>query len=252
MRKILDLANNTFRETIRDRVLNVALVFAVAMIGASVLLGTLSIGQDIKIIRDLGLAAIEVFGAAIAIFIGTSMLHRELDKRTILVVLAKPVTRHEFLFGKFLGLSGTLTCLLAAMGAAFAGLLLVSRGWDPALLWQLALVWLQLLLLIALALLFSTFASPVMAMIFTFSLYLAGHNLDSFKTLGEKAQPLARALTQALYYGLPNLSHLDIKNQVIYGAPFSLPQWLAACAYGGVYAALALAVAMAIFSRREL
>ncbi len=252
MNKIVDLANNTFRETIRDRVLNAALVFAVAMIGASALLGTLSIGQDVKIMRDLGLAAIEVFGAAIAVFVGTSLLHRELDKRTIFVVLAKPVSRQEFLLGKFLGLSATLSCLLAAMTAAFGLLLWVSNGWDAGLLWQIGLVWLQLLLLVALSLMFSTFSSPVLAMIFTFSLYLAGHNLESFKTLGERAQPLLKALTQALYYGLPNLGHLDVKNQVVYGAPFSLAQWAVACAYGGVYIALALSVAMAVFSRREL
>ncbi|MBM3268371.1 MAG: ABC transporter permease subunit [Candidatus Sericytochromatia bacterium] len=252
MQKIVDLANNTFRETIRDRVLNAALVFAVAMIGASVLLGTLSIGQDIKIMRDLGLAAIEVFGAAIAIFVGTSMLFREIDKRTVIVVLAKPVTRHEFLLGKFLGLSATLTCLLVAMAAAYAALLLYSGGWDNALLWQVALVWMQLLVLVGLSLMFSAFTSPVLAMLFTFGLYLAGHNLDSFKVLGEKASPLVKALTEALYYGLPNFSHLDIKNQVVYGAPFSLPQFGVAVTYGAVYAALALAVAMVVFSRREL
>ncbi|MBU6429094.1 MAG: ABC transporter permease subunit, partial [Cyanobacteria bacterium REEB65] len=109
MSKILNLAANTFREAIRDRVLNAALVFAVALIGAGVLLGTLSIGQDQKIVKDLGLAAMEIFGVAIAVFMGTSLLHREADKRTIFIVLAKPVRRVEFMLGKFLGLGATLT-----------------------------------------------------------------------------------------------------------------------------------------------
>lgn len=252
MNKILDLSQNTFRETIRDRVLGVALVFAVALIGASVLLGQLSIGQDQKIVRDLGLAAIEVFAVAIALFIGTSLLHRELDKRTIFVVLAKPVTRQEFLFGKFLGLTGTMTALLGAMAIAYALLLLAMKAFDAALLWQVALVWVQILLIVAIALMFSTFASPVMAMVFTLGIYLIGHNLEGLKLLSQQASPAMKALAEGLYYLLPNLSHLDIKNQVVYGAPFSLGQWFTALAYGLAYAAVALSLAMAVFSRREL
>lgn len=252
MNKIIDLAQNTFRETIRDRVLNVALVFAVALIGASVLLGQLSIGQDQKIVRDLGLGAIEVFAVAIAIFIGTSLLHRELDKRTIFVVLAKPVSRHEFLFGKFLGLSGTMTALLGAMTVAYLVLLLVMKAFSAALLWQVALVWIQVLLIVGLAVMFSTFASPVMAMVFTFGMYLIGHNLEGLKLLSEKASPVMKAVADGLYYVLPNLGHLDIKNQVVYGAPFSAGQWVAAMLYGGVYMAVALSLAMAVFSRREM
>lgn len=251
MGKILDLAGNTFRETIRDRVLNVALVFALVMIAAGVALGTLSIGQDLKIVKDLGLAAIEFFGVAIAVFVGTSMLYREIDKRTIFIVLAKPVRRHEFMLGKFLGLSMTLTCLLAAMTAAFCALLVVLHAFDPALLWQVALVWLQVLLLVALALLFSTFASPVMAMIDCFALYVAGHNLAGLEVLARQASPALKAAITALYYVLPNLGHLDIKNQVVYGAPFSLAQWAVAAAYGLAYAGFALAVAVALFSRKE-
>lgn len=252
MNKIVDLAQNTFRETIRDRVLNVALVFAVALIGASVLLGQLSIGQDQKIVRDLGLAAIEVFAAAIAIFIGTSLLHRELDKRTIFVVLAKPVTRWQFLIGKFVGLAATMTTLLGAMTLAYVVLLLVMKAFSLALLWQVALVWVQVLLIVALAVMFSTFASPVMAMVFTFGLYLIGHNLEGLKLLSEKASPAMKALADGLYFVLPNLGHLDIKNQVVYGAAFSPGQWITAFLYGSLYMAVALCVAMAVFSRREM
>jgi ABC-type transport system involved in multi-copper enzyme maturation permease subunit len=251
MQKIYDLARNTFRETIRDRVLNAALLFAVAMIGASVLLGQLSIGQDIKVVRDLGLGAIEFFGVVIAIFVGTSMLFREIDKRTIFVVISKPVTRYEFLFGKFLGLSATLTVLLAAMAIAYSLLLLFFGGWEVGLLWQVALTWLQLLVLVAASLLFSTFASPVLAMLFTFSLYVIGHNLEGLKLVAERAQPAIKAIATALYYALPNLSHLDFKNQIVYGDPFSVGHWALAFAYGGLYTALALACAMAVFSRRE-
>jgi len=117
VRTTLAIARNTFLETIRDRILNAIVLFAVVLIGASILLGQLSAGQDIKIIKDLGLAAINFFGVVIAIFVGTSLVHKELDKRTVFVVLTKPVPRPAFLLGKLLGLSTTLTVLTAAMGA---------------------------------------------------------------------------------------------------------------------------------------
>ncbi len=251
MSKILQLAGNTFRETIRDRVLNVALLFALAMIAAGILLGTLSIGEDQKIVKDLGLAAIEFFSVAIAIFIGTSLLFKEMDKRTIFIVLAKPVRRYEFMLGKFLGLAATLTCLLAAMTAAFGLMLVALHAFAFALFWQIALEWLQILLMIALALMFSTFASPVMAMAYSFALYLIGHNLEGLRVLARQAAPTARRLILLLYDVLPNLGHLDIKNQVVYGMPFSLSQWCVAASYGLVYTAFALVVGVLIFARRE-
>ncbi|MBI6546491.1 MAG: ABC transporter permease subunit [Cyanobacteria bacterium NC_groundwater_1444_Ag_S-0.65um_54_12] len=251
MRKIWDLAENTFRETIRDRVLNVSLLFALAMLGASVLLGTLSIGQDQKIVRDLGLAAIEFFGVAIAIFIGTSLLYRELDQRTVFIVLAKPVARHSFLLGKFCGLVATLTVLLALMTLAYVVLLLALRAFELPLLWAVALLWVELLLLVGLSLMFSTFASPVLALVYTFSLYLTGNNLDGLKALARNARPLVKVLAEGAYYLLPNLGHLNIKNQVVYGAPFSLGQWGLALAYGGCYTAFVLLLAVGIFARRE-
>ena len=254
MVRIFELAGNTFRETIRDRVLNSSLLFAIALIAASVLLGQLSIGQDQKIVRDLGLGAIEVFSVIIAIFIGTSLLHRELDKRTIFIVLSKPVSRAEFLIGKFTGLMGTLTVLLLAMALAFSLLLVALKAFDPLLLWQVGLIWVQLGLLVATALLFSTFTSPVLAMMYCFSLYVVGHNLGALRLVfqTEAANPLLRALAKGLYFGLPNLAHLDVKNQVVYGVPFSAGEWLQALAYGGAYAAAALAIGVAVFSRREM
>ncbi|MFP5502700.1 MAG: ABC transporter permease, partial [Candidatus Sericytochromatia bacterium] len=123
MIQILAIAKNTFRETIRDRILNTILVFAVLLIGASILLGQLSAGQDVKIIKDLGLASLGFFGTIIAVFVGTSLVHKELDKRTVFVVLTKPVSRSAFLVGKLLGLVATLTVLVVAMGASYLGLL---------------------------------------------------------------------------------------------------------------------------------
>lgn len=252
MSKVLGLALNTFRETIRDRILYAILVFALLMIASTLFLGSLTIGQDLKILLDVGLAAIEVFGVAIAIFVGTSLLHKELDKRTVFVVLTKPVSRWKFLIGKFLGLSATLGILLVLMGGAFLALVLWKTGSLPtSLVAAIGMIGLQLGVLVAVSLFFSTFTSPVLSMILTFCLYLIGHNSENLHVLAQKAGPAPRMLADALYYALPNLSTFDVKNAVVYGATVAPGQWLWAIAYGGLYTAALLAAAGGIFERRE-
>ena len=252
MRTILAIAGNTFLETIRDRILNAIVLFAVVLIGASILLGQLSAGQDTKIIKDLGLAAISFFGVIIAIFVGTSLVHKELDKRTVFIVLTKPVPRPAFLFGKLVGLSATLTVLTAAMGAAYLGLLgMLHVPIHGGMLQAIGLAWMELMLLTVVTMLFSTFSTPVLCMLYAFALYLIGHNLGTLAQLGKKAGPTLRLFVEFLCQVLPNLSLYDIKNQVVYGfsAPASLIWWTAGytLAYGGAL----FCVASAIFSRRE-
>lgn len=252
MSPMLGLALNTFRETIRDRILYAILVFALLMLASTLFLGSLTIGQDVKIMLDVGMAALELFGVAIAIFVGTSLLHKELDKRTLFTVLTKPVSRWQFIVGKFLGLTGTLFILLSLMGSAFLALVLwKAGGLPPGLVAAIGMLGLQLMLLVALSLFFSTFTSPVLSMILTFCLYVIGHNTENLHLLSQKAGPVARMTSDALYYALPNLSTFDFKNAVVYGGLVTPGQWLWAIAYGGLYAAALLAVAGGIFERRE-
>ena len=252
MIQILAIAKNTFRETIRDRILNTILVFAVLLIGASILLGQLSAGQDVKIIKDLGLASLGFFGTIIAVFVGTSLVHKELDKRTVFVVLTKPVSRSAFLVGKLLGLVATLTVLVLAMGASYLGLLYFLQVPVHVGLFQaIGFAWLELVVLTSLTMVFSTFSSPVLCMLYAFALYFIGHNANTLKAIGEKAAGGVRELVLGLYYMLPNLTHFDIKNQVVYGFSASTPQVLWTVAYAGMYSILLFSVAVLIFSRRE-
>lgn len=252
MNRILVIANNTFRETVRDKVLNVILVFALVIIASSILLGQLSIGQDVKIVKDLGLAAISLFGVFIAIFVGTSLVHKEIDKRTVFVVLTKPVGRADFLLGKFFGLVGTLTVLWAAMALSYLALILFlthSISWQMGV--ALAFIWLELVLLTALSLFFSTFASPVMSMIYVFSLYFVGHNSATWKYLAQKASPLVKAGTDLCYYLLPNLRNFDFKEPAVYALSIAPSRVLEALAYGVCYTIFLLAAATLVFRKRE-
>ena len=249
---VVAIARNTFLETIRDRILNAILIFAVVLIGSSILLGQLSAGQDVTIIKDLGLAALGFFGVIIAVFVGTSLVHKELDKRTVFVVLTKPVPRAAFLVGKYAGLMTTLTVLTAAMGIAYLGLLALLRVEIHLGMFQaIGYAWLELVLLTSLTLCFSTFTTPVLCMLYAFALYFIGHDLGPFKEMAMKAAPGMRELLLALYYVLPNLTLFDIKNQVVYG--FSSPpgQVAAVTAYAFAYSAAVFCVAALIFRRRE-
>jgi Cu-processing system permease protein len=252
MIQILAIARNTFRETIRDRILNSILVFAVVLIGSSLLLGQLSAGQDVKIIKDLGLASIAFFGVIIAVFVGTSLVHKELDKRTVFVVLTKPLPREAFLIGKLLGLLMTLTLLIAAMGASYLGLLtLLKVPLDTGLFQAIYLSWLELIVLTTLTLVFSTFTTPVLCMLYAFALYFIGHNANTFYTLASRASAGLRPILMGLYYLLPNLATFDLKNQAVYGVAASSERIVWATVYAGCYSLVLFSIAAIIFRRRE-
>jgi Cu-processing system permease protein len=266
MRVVPAIAVSVFRESVRDKVLYNLVLFAVGLIAVSYLLSQLTAGQDIKIIKDLGLAAMSLFGLFIAIFIGIGLVSKEVEKKSIYALLAKPVKRHELILGKYAGLVLTILVNLAIMTAAYyavlGGMAWVDGSWfrphweapalDPALLKAIAMIFLQLAIITAVALLFSTFSSPMLAAAFTFGLYIVGHfnaDLKNFEAIVD-SRPLAY-FARALYYVLPNLAPLDIKNQVVHAVPVPAGYLLMNAAYAAIYITLLVGGAMAIFMRRD-
>ncbi len=266
MRVIRTIALSVFRESVRDKVLYNLVFFAVLLIAVSYLLSQLTAGQDMKIIKDLGLAAMSLFGLFIAVFIGIGLVSKEVEKRSIYSLLAKPIRRQDFIIGKYLGLVLTLVVNLAVMVVAFYAVLAtvawVDGAWyrphweapavDPALLKAVAMIFLQLAIVTAVALLFSTFSSPMLAAALTFGLYIIGHfnaDLRNFEAIVD-SKPVVYA-ARALYYLLPNLAPLDIKSQVVHAVPVSAGYLLLNTAYAAVYISALLAAATLIFMRRD-
>jgi ABC-type transport system involved in multi-copper enzyme maturation permease subunit len=246
------VASNTFRETVRERVLYNLVFFAILMTLSGLLLGQLSIRQDEKIIKDIGLAAMDGFGTLIAIFVGVGLVSKEIDRRSLFPLLAKPVTRDEFLLGKFVGLAFTLTVNVAVMAAGlYCTLLATGRHLDLALLKAAYTILLGLALTVAIALLFSVFTSAALATVCTVSLVVAGRFSDVLQHLREAAPGAPAWLVQILYYALPNFHLLDIKDHVVYGDPVGLHALAALTAYAAVYLAVVLGIALAGFRRRE-
>jgi ABC-type transport system involved in multi-copper enzyme maturation permease subunit len=264
---ILVVALHVFRDSVRDKVLYSIVAFAVLLMAVSYLIGQLTAGQDLKIIKDLGLAAMSLFGLFIAIFIGIGLIAKEIERRSIYALLAKPVRRHEFIVGKYLGLVGTLFVNLAVMAAAYF-VILAYMGWklppsalaaapapatDPRLLLAVAMTGCELALVTAVALFWSTFSSSaLMSAGATVGLYIAGQfgaDLKNFEQVVES--PAAAALGRGLYYALPNFAAFDVKTQVVHGLPIE-PAYLAMnAAYALAYITLLLTGAVMIFSRRD-
>jgi ABC-type transport system involved in multi-copper enzyme maturation permease subunit len=261
------VALSVFRESIRDKVFYNLLLFAVLLIGASFLLGQLTAGQDLKIIKDLGLAATAFFGLFIAVFVGIGLVWKEVERRSVYNLLSKPVRRHQLVLGKYAGLLLTLLvnvavmavvlyALLAAMSWLFPGVVTRAAGVpaaDPRLLLAFLLIFAELALVTAVALFFSTFAGPMVSAALTFGLYVIGHfnaDLKNFEAI--VPSKAVGWLARALYYLLPNLAPFDIKAQVVHGQPVAAGYVAITLGYAVVYAAALLAAACAIFRRRDL
>ena len=254
--RILHIASNTFREAVRDRVLYNLIAFAVLISGAAILVGQISIGIERLVVVNLGLTAVSLFGVVIAIFIGIGLVSKEIDKRTLYTVLSRPVQRWEFIVGKFFGLAGTLVVntFFMAIGV-FAALLYVSRHFQAADGWILVALYfivLEFLIITALALLFSSFSSPLLSAVFAFSLFVIGSFAEDLRGFAAMAPGVTRWLATATAYLVPNFSSLNIITSVAHEQPVAAQLVLANTLYALLYAGMAVCGAVLIFERRNL
>jgi ABC-type transport system involved in multi-copper enzyme maturation permease subunit len=254
--RIQHIASNTFREAVRDRVLYNLIAFAVLMCGASILVGQISIGIERLVVINLGLTAISLFGMVIAIFIGIGLVSKEIEKRTLYTVLSRPVQRWQFIVGKFFGLAGTLVVntFFMAIGV-FLALLYVSHRFQLADGWVLVALYfivLQFLIITALALLFSTFSSPLLSAVFAFSLFVIGSFAEDLRGFAAMAQGATRWLATGAAYLVPNFSSLNVISSVAHGQRVAGTLIFTESAYAIVYTAMALCGAVLIFERRNL
>ncbi len=259
---IYSIARNTFREHIRDKILYNLILFAVVMILSSFILGQLTLGHEDKVILDLGLTSISIFGTLIAIFIGTSLVYKELEKRTVYALLAKPIRRQEFILGKYLGLLLTLLVNVSIMAAGMMLTLMFHSGMEVPrflrLIPAIYLIFISLALITSIALLFSTFSTPALSALFTFFLWIIGHfNRDLLEFANLSKTRLVRWICGLLYYALPNLSNFEAagNRNIIQSAAYYRPLDSAAVAwvslYGLLYSGVLVALAMFVFSRRD-
>jgi ABC-type transport system involved in multi-copper enzyme maturation permease subunit len=257
MTNVWTVAANTFREAVRDRVLYNLVFFALLMMGAAILVGQISIGIEQSVIVSLGLTAISVIGIFIAVFIGVGLVSKEMDKRTLYALLAKPVERWEFLLGKYAGLVMTLTVNTAAMAVGlYVALWTVKHPLEKGdwyVLVAVYLILLKLALIVALAMLFSCFTTPFLAILFTVGIYIAGVFAEDLRTMQAVGlNPATMRFFRGISYLLPNFENFNVMGAVAHergvaGRLVWQDTW-----YAIVYCAMVLAAAAMVFSRRNL
>jgi len=254
MRAVAAIARNTFREALRDRVLYLFLGFAVLLLVCSKLFGLLTVGDEGKVIKDFGLAGIQLFTMLIAVMMSVLLISREVDSRTVYNILAKPVPRWQFLIGKYLGLLATVAMNLALMTAVLMALMAVYlREFDPGLLFAAAMILLEMALLTAFATLFAVLTRPMLGTIFTLAVFVIGHVVEDIWLLTQHVDSgLVRPLIAALYAVLPNLERFNFKTEVVHDLPISSGEVVLTVIYGLAYTATVLVLACARFRTKDL
>ncbi|MGI8493782.1 MAG: ABC transporter permease [Pyrinomonadaceae bacterium] len=251
---LISIAGNTFRESVRDRILYNLVLFVLLITAAAVFLGELTAGNEARVIVNLGLTVILFFGTFIAIFVGVGLVSKEIEKRTVYAIFSKPVSRSEFLIGKYLGLCLTLLVNVAVMALGICLALLYVGGNDliGSSLWAIGLIFLELIIITAAAILFSTFSSPTLSALLTFLVFIIGHFSSALHQIAESLGSAgAKIFFNALYYFLPNLSYFAFTTNAAHGMIPGMNYLFSAVVYAAVYVSVLLAISTFIFSRRN-
>ena len=265
MRSILTIARNAFLESVRDKVLYNLVFFALGLILFSLLLGEWSVFAKEAVIKDFTLAVMSVVGLLMAIFVGIGLIQKEIQRKTVLTLLAKPLPRWHFIVGKYIGLLMVLAVNLAVMTLCFFLVLhMVGGGVQPRLLLAIYLIFLEMAVVVAAALLFSAFSTPTLSALFTLGVYVAGHlagdilnHLEFVRRFGERlpGSPAIAGwqeqLIKAVYYFIPNLENFNIKGRIVYNLPLEENYILYTSLHGLAFASAYLLIACLWFNKRD-
>jgi len=251
--RVLAIAQNTIREAVRERLVLVLGLFGFALLIGSQALSPLALGEGRKVVIDFGLAGSMLLATLLAVFLGSSLLHKELERRTVYSILAKPIRREEFILGKFLGLWVTTSALLVAMAVILAMVVTVAYGDTPwSILGSVGLSVIELGIVTAVVVLFSSFTTPALTAFFGICAVVVGHFAEDLRYFASRgAPPLVRALTETVYWTLPHLSVFNARGLAVHGIPVEPERMLFALAYGALYIGGLMIFAGTVFRRRE-
>jgi len=252
--RVFTIANNGFQEVIRDRILYFIGFFSLLLILAQRIIPEIAAGTHEKILLDFGIGAIAILSVIVAIFVGTALINKEIEKRTLLMLIPKPISRAELILGKHLGLTAVLGVTVIIMMGIYLAMLSFSDISYPTGALVIAAVYLllELSLIVAVAILFGVFTSSILATLLSFGVYLMGHFSEDLVELGKLSENASiESLTTSLYLVLPNLSRLDLKNEAVYGSLPSSAELLNHALYGILYTALLLIISMIVFAQKE-
>lgn len=252
MKAIWGITKLTIQEALRNKILYLLLGFAVFLVSSSWIIGELTVGDELKVIKDLCISGIHMFGVLITTFIGISLIFREMEKRTIYLILSKPIPRYHFLVGKFLGLSLTLLGALVVLVVVFSLILALKGGFNGHTLLAFYTIYLEWLIIAGIAILFSSFSTPLLSTMLTLSAFLMGHLTESLLMLkGRLASGMAGGVLTALFYALPNLELFNIRSQIVHNLSLPSSYFLTTTAYWILYLATLLMFASWLFQKKD-
>jgi len=254
MTAIRIIAANTFREALRDRILYLFLGFSIVLLASSKLFGILTVGEQDKIIKDMGLAGIQFFLMLIAVMMSVLLISREIDSKTVYYILAKPVRRWQFLLGKYVGLLATVLVNLFLMSVMLVLFVwLYGGGFDPRLFLATSMIGLEMAVLVAFATLFSVLTKPILGSVFTLAVFVVGHvSQDLWLLTRHLPGSVGRTLVSLLYYVVPNLERFNFKTEVVHQLPIPAAAIGLSLVYGLVFTALLLVLACLKFEGKDL
>ena len=248
----LIIAKNTFKQAIRDKILYGILIFALLFIGSTIVLSSLSLGENVFVIRSFGLAGIYIFGLVITLFLGASIVHDEVERKTSYLLLAKPVTRTDIINGKFLGLLISVGATTLLMAGAYLAVVALNDGtFDYLVFWAVALQLLEMAVLTGFLILFSVFTTPLAAIIYTILILYIGHLLSLIREYALKSEEASKYILIAVYYLFPNLEKFNIRNIIAHQLPISPTEILLSTGYALIYTVLLLFIAKTLLNRKE-
>lgn len=253
MKRVLAIFENTFKESLRQRIMLLLVVFGILMIVISIFIGPFALGETYRIMRDVGLGVTALFSILIIIVIGSGLLYRDIDKRTIYTVVTKPVKRSEIIIGKFFGLIALVTILVAAMAIIQQlAIFLIFGMFDPLLLIAIPFTILEAMVLLSIMLLFSSFSTPTLSVIGGIILYIIGHASPDIAAFANIARvPIIRYAAFTAYYILPNLENFNYRLHLVHGLDLFTDQLLFSLLYGIIYTIVILYISIIVFDKKE-
>lgn len=251
--RISAIVVNTFREAIRDKVFIAIIILSILVMASSYIIKPLALGEETKVIKDIGLNSITFFSVLIAILIGGRLVYKEIEKRTIYLILSRPLHRWEFIAGKYFGLLLVLfESILIMVGMFYLIIFLfgIQANFSPLL--SVLMTFCQLWILTAIAIFFSTFTTPITSAVFTFVVYFLGHFTRDLKVLAALSKsPQLKAIADIVYIILPNLSNFNVKSEVVHNMIIDPKIIIFTIIYALVYSFIIIFISCLIFQRKD-
>jgi len=253
MSRIIAIIENTFKEALRQRILMLLVIFSILLIVISIFLEPFAIGESPKILRDIGLAVAPLFGVFVVIIIGSTLVYKDIEKRTIYTVITKPVKRSEIILGKFLGFIALIAILLCAMAIIQQFVIFMYEGaFDFSMLIAVPFSLLEIMVLLGILLLFSSFSSPTLSALFGIIFFVVGHASPDLKAFATHVEsPTLKSFAHIVYYILPNLENFNFRLELVHKLPLYADQLFFAVCYGLIYTIFLLYISVIIFEKRE-